>query len=373
MSFREVFDKYSNAQVKNSIYSKNKQDVENALSKEKRNLEDFKALISPAAADYLEEMAQISRSITQKRFGKTIQLYIPVYVSNYCENYCIYCGYKSKNNDKRKVLSIDEVIKEVEAIKKFGYEHILIVSGESESKAGVEYFESVLRAIKNHFSLISIEVQALNQSEYERLIKQGLNTVYIYQETYNKEIYKKCHIKGKKADFYNRLNVPDILGKAGIRKIGIGNLLGLDDWRTDAFFTALHLSYLEKKYWRTKYSISFPRLRPYHGQDFQPNYNVSDKELVQAICAYRMLNEEVELSISVRESEKFRNNIIKLGITAMSAGSKTNPGAYSNDFSSDNLKQFEIHDSRTPKEIETMIKNNGYEAVWKDWDKSIQK
>lgn len=371
MAFKELFDKYNWEIVKKSIYDKTSGDVEKALYSDKRNLEDFKALISPAAEKYIEHIAQLSNKLTQKRFGKTIQLYIPLYVSNFCDNNCVYCGFNHNNKNVRKVLNKDEILSEVKILKDYGYEHILIVSGESASKAGTEYFEEVIKIIKPYFSLISFEVQALEQEEYQRLIKLGLNTVYIYQETYHKDNYPFYHPKGKKRDFYNRLEAPEKLGRAGIRRIGIGNLIGLEDWRTDAFFTALHLDYLEKTYWKTKYSISFPRLRPYEGQEFQPKFNISDKELVQAICAYRIFNEEVELSISVRESEKFRDNIIKLGITSMSAGSRTEPGGYSENLNNHNLKQFETHDKRTPKEIETMIKSQGYEAVWKDWDRGF--
>ncbi len=369
MSFKNIFDKYNWNAVKDSIYSKNTNDVEKALNSNSRTIEDFKALISPSASSYLEQMAQLSNKITQKRFGKTIQLYIPLYVSNYCENHCVYCGFNQNNKSKRILLNEDEILNEIKVLKSYGYEHVLIVSGEAKNKAGIEYFERIVKLIKPYFSLISFEVQPLETDEYKTLINNGLNTVYIYQETYNKETYPKYHLKGKKTDFDYRLETPDRLGEAGVRKIGIGNLIGLEDWRTEAFFTALHLSYLEKTYWRTKYSISFPRLRPCEGDVFQPNFPMNDKELVQTICAYRIFNEEVELSISVRESKKFRDNIIKLGITSMSAGSKTEPGGYS--LNNNALEQFEVHDSRTPKEIEAMIKSQGYEAVWKDWDKSI--
>lgn len=191
----------------------------------------------------------------------------------------------------------------------------------------------------------------------------------VYQETYHQLDYKKHHPKGKKSNFYYRLDTPDRLGKAGVHKIGLGTLIGLEDWRTDSFFTALHLDYLEKTYWRTKYTISFPRLRPFSG-GLEPKVAMSDRELVQLICAYRILNEEVELSISTRETQRFRDNVIKLGITSMSAGSKTNPGGYSVEPQS--LEQFEISDERSADEIVAMLQENDYEAVWKDWEMSLQ-
>jgi 2-iminoacetate synthase len=215
-----------------------------------------------------------------------------------------------------------------------------------------------------------MEVQPLDLEDYQELTPYGLNTVLVYQETYHEEDYKKHHPKGKKSNFQYRLETPDRLGQAGIHKMGLGVLIGLEDWRTDSFFTALHLSYLEKRYWQSKYSISFPRLRPFSG-GLEPKVVMNDRELVQLICAYRIFNQEIELSISTRESVSFRNNIIKLGITSISAGSKTNPGGYAVEQQS--LEQFEISDERSAKEIAAMISSQGYEPVWKDWDLSLTK
>ncbi|MBW8051404.1 MAG: 2-iminoacetate synthase ThiH [Cytophagales bacterium] len=365
MTFKEIFYQYSWSEIKESICSKTAQQVEYALSNSKRDIEDFKALISPAAAPYLEQMAALSRQLTQKRFGKTIQMYIPMYLSNECQNICTYCGFSLDNPMKRTTLSDEEILKEIEMIKSWGYDHILLVSGEANKTVGVAYFKNALKLIRPYFSHISMEVQPLDQQDYEELIPHGLNTVLVYQETYHKENYKKHHPKGKKSNFDYRLETPDRLGKAGIHKIGLGILIGLEDWRTDSFFTTLHLEYLEKTYWKTKFSISFPRLRPYIGGQ-QPKVVMTDKELVQLISAYRIFNEDAELSLSTRESANFRNNIIGLGITSMSAGSKTNPGGYTNGQQS--LEQFEISDERAPAKIAEMIKSRGYEVVWKDWD-----
>lgn len=364
-SFRDCFEQYQWTEVKDTIYGKTRIDVEEALHKSVRNLEDFKALISPAALPYLEPMAKISQILTQKRFGKTIQMYIPLYLSNECNNICTYCGFSLDNKIRRKTLSPIEIMQEVGIIKNMGYDHILLVSGEANLTVGVDYFKQVLNLVRPHFSHISMEVQPLDQGDYEELIPLGLNTVLVYQETYHQADYKKHHPKGKKSNFWYRLETPDRLGKANIHKMGLGVLIGLEDWRTDNFFTALHLDYLEKAYWQTKYSLSFPRLRPFSG-GLEPKMVMSDKELVQLICAYRIFNEEVELSISTRESESFRNNIIPLGVTSMSAGSKTNPGGYYADVES--LEQFEISDERSPKQIAEIISDKGYEPVWKDWD-----
>jgi len=366
-TFTELFDTYDWETVKQSIYSKTKYDVERALSKNKRDLEDFKALISPAAENYLEQMAQKSHQITQKRFGKTVQMYIPMYLSNECQNICTYCGFSFTNQIPRKTLTDTEILEEVKHIKSLGYDHILLVTGEANQKVGVNYLENAVKLVRPYFSHISIEVQPLEQDEYELLMKAGVNTVLVYQETYHKEDYKIHHPKGKKSNFNYRLETPDRLGNAGAYKIGLGALLGLEDWRTDSFFTALHLNYLERKYWQTKYSISFPRLRPNAG-GLEPKVEVTDRDLVQLICAYRLMNEELELSVSTRESEIFRNNIVKLGATSFSAESKTNPGGYTVDEQS--LEQFEISDERSTANIDLMIREQGYEPVYKDWEKS---
>lgn len=364
-TFNDIFEKCDWQETRNSIYSKTASDVEHALSTNKRTLEDFKALISPAAAPYLEQMAMISQQLTLKRFGRVIQMYVPLYLSNECNNICTYCGFSYDNKVRRKTLSPIEIMQEVAAIKNMGFDHVLLVTGEANQTVHTDYFKKVLELIRPHFAQISMEVQPLDLEDYEQLRPYGLNTVLVYQETYHEEDYKEHHPKGKKSNFQYRLETPDRLGKSGIHKMGLGVLIGLEDWRTDSFYTALHLNYLEKTYWQSKYSISFPRLRPFSG-GLEPKVVMSDRELVQLICAYRLLNEEVELSISTRESEIFRDNIVKLGITSMSAASKTNPGGYAVEPQS--LEQFEISDERSAAEIADMISRQGYEAIWKDWD-----
>jgi 2-iminoacetate synthase len=366
MSFRQVFDRYNWEEEKAGIYSKTPADVEKALyRKGRRSLEDFKALISPAASPFLEQMAVISQELTQRRFGKTIQMYIPVYLSNECQNICTYCGFSLNNRIRRVTLTEQQLLKEIQVIKSFGYDHILLVTGEANKTVGMDYFKNALRLIRPYFSHISMEVQPLDQDEYEVLIALGADSVLVYQETYHTGDYRIHHPKGKKSNFHYRLETPDRLGRAGIHKIGLGVLIGLEDWRTDSFFTALHLSYLEKHYWKTRYSISFPRLRPAEGVA-EPKVVMKDRELVQLICAYRLFNGEVELSLSTRESPAFRNNAVKLGITSLSAGSRTNPGGYAG--SGESLEQFEVSDERSAQEIAAMIRNQGYEVVWKDWD-----
>ncbi|WP_027138051.1 2-iminoacetate synthase ThiH [Gaetbulibacter saemankumensis] len=364
-SFQEIFNTYNWDETLKNINDKTIQDVEFALSKTKRDLEDFKALISPAAKPYLEQMAQLSRSLTKKRFGNTIQMYAPMYLSNECQNICTYCGFSMTNKIPRRTLTDAEILKEATFLKSKGYNHILLVTGEANKTVGVPYIKHAIELIRNQFSNISIEVQPLNQEEYESLLEANLYGVLVYQETYHKEEYKKHHPKGKKSNFNYRLDTPDRLGKAGIHKIGLGALFGLEDWRADSFFTALHLKYLQKTYWKTKYSISFPRLRPHSG-GLEPKVEMTDHDLVQAICAFRLLDEDVELSMSTRETETFRNHIVHLGITSMSAESKTNPGGYVVEPQS--LEQFEISDERPTEVITQMLQDNGLEPVWKDWE-----
>ncbi len=368
MTFKKIFEAQNWKETKDSIYTKTAKDVENALSSEKKTLEDFKAMISPAAVPYLEQMAQLSSELTKKRFGKTIQMYAPMYLSNECNNICTYCGFSFDNKVLRKTLTDKEILQEVEAIKEHQFNHILLVTGEANRTVHVDYFKNAVELIKPHFANISIEVQPLETKEYKELHDSGVYSVLIYQETYHEEVYKEYHPKGKKSNFQYRLETPERVGDSEIHKIGLGVLLGLEDWRTDSLFCAMHLEFLQNKYWKTKFSISFPRLRPAEGS-IEPNVIVSDKELAQLIFAYRIFNENVELSLSTRESENFRNNILSLGITSMSAGSKTNPGGYA--VAPESLEQFEISDERSAKEISDLICSAGYEPVWKDWDHAL--
>jgi len=240
----------------------------------------------------------------------------------------------------------------------------LLVTGDFSRKKSKAYLDEAMEWVRPHFSQISMEVQPLEQEDYESLIEKGLSGVMIYQETYGPR-YREYHPKGSKADFTFRLATPDRLGRAGIHRIGLGVLLGLEDWRTDSWFVGLHLQYLKQTYWQTKYSISFPRLRPAQGI-LEPEFPVNDRELVQLITAYRLLDENLELSLSTRESPSFRDHAAMLGVTSMSAGSKTDPGGYAHE--GENLEQFSIHDERSPREIAKMLKKSGMEALFKDWE-----
>lgn len=365
MDIKETLNQYDWKEIKKLLENCRTSDVEASLNRTKRFVMDFLNLISPAAEPFLEQMAQLSNQLTQQRFGKTIQLYAPLYLSNECQNICTYCGFSMDNKIKRRTLSNSEIILEAMALKDMGINHVLLVSGEANKTVEIKYFLNAISLLKPFFSNISIEVQPLSEEEYLMLYQAGVHSVLVYQETYHEEVYKVYHPKGKKSNFNFRLETPDRIGSAGIHKIGLGVLLGLEDWRIDSFFNAVHLDYLQQRYWKTKYSVSFPRLRPAEGI-IEPNFVMEDRHLLQLICAYRIWNPDLEISISTRESENFRDHVIALGATTMSAASKTNPGGYAVDPQS--LEQFEISDERSMEEIKNRIKAKGYDPVMKDWD-----
>jgi 2-iminoacetate synthase len=367
-SFAEVWARQDFSAIAESIRRKTAADVGRALDRAGTalTLDDLQALLSPAARPFLEEMAQRSHALTIERFGRTMQLYAPLYLSNVCANICTYCGFSAQNRIPRKVLNADELAAEADVLKQHGFDHVLLVTGESRT-VGRSYLVNTLKYLRERFSSLSMEVQPMETEDYACLADQGLSAVLVYQETYDAPVYVRHHLRGPKSDMRYRLETPDRLGRAGVKKIGLGALYGLADWRADAWFTGLHLSYLEKHYWKTRYSLSFPRLRPHEGGKtaVQP---FTERDLVQTVCAFRLWNPEVELSLSTRERATFRDHAVKLGFTSMSAGSRTNPGGYAGGETS--LEQFTIDDARTPAEVAAMLRTQGYEPVWKDWDAS---
>ncbi len=365
--FYDEIKQYNWNDTTRCINSKTARDVEIALSKEHLNIDDFMALISPAGSAYIEPMAQLSQHYTQERFGKTISMYIPLYVSNACTNHCVYCGFNHHNPMERITLSMDQIKAECEAIRRLGpFENLLIVSGEFPTLNGVDYLEQALHVARPYFNNLTIEVMPMRQRDYYRLTQSGLNGVVCFQETYNEANYRNYHPRGMKSIYEWRLNGYDRMGMAGVHKIGMGVLIGLEDWRTDVTMMARHLRYLRKNYWKTKYSINFPRMCPAEG-GFQPSVIMSDKELAQLTFAFRLFDHDVDISYSTREKPAFRANMMKLGVTSMSAGSRTEPGGYAS--TPDALEQFEVTDDRTPAEVADEIRALGYEVVWKDWDK----
>jgi 2-iminoacetate synthase len=366
MSFVDLWKEYDFGQTSRAIGSRTSADVRRALSRVDAGLglDDLQALLSPAAVPFLEEMAQLSHRRTIERFGRTMQIFAPLYLTNVCHNVCTYCGFSALNKIPRKILNDDEIRAEAEVLSRRGIEHVLFVTGESK-QAGREYFSNALRLLRPYFSNISMEVQPIGEQDYAALAREGLSAVIVFQETYDSTVYGRYHLKGPKADMAYRLETPDRLGRAGLKKIGLGALYGLSDWRTDAWFLGLHLHYLEKQYWKTRYSVSFPRLRPHAGAEIEIMPS-SERDLVQAFCAYRLFSREVELTLSTRESPNFRNHAIKLGVNSISAGVRTNPGGYASE--PDSLEQFKIGDERSCDEVAAYLRSQGYEPVWKDWD-----
>ena len=369
--FSSELEKYSWEDITACIASKRSRDVEIALGKEHLQLDDFMALVSPAAAPYIEHMAALSRLYTQERFGKTIQMYVPLYITNSCTNHCVYCGFNHNNPIARIILTEKEIENECRAIRQMGpFENLLIVTGENPRDAGVDYLERALQIARPYFSNLSIEVMPLKSEDYYRLTQSGLNGVVCFQETYHKDRYKVYHPKGMKSIFEWRVNGFDRMGQAGVHSIGMGVLIGLEkEWRTDVTMMAYHLRYLQKHYWKTKYSFNFPRMRPSENGGFQPNVIMSDRELAQVTFATRIFDHDVDISYSTRESADFRNHMARLGVTTMSAESKTEPGGYYS--YPQTLEQFHVSDERTAKEVTQALKSLGIEPVWKDWDQSF--
>lgn len=365
MSFYEIIKNYNWNEVKSFIYTRTDVDVKKVLSKTKLSDEDFATLLSPAAEHYLENMALLSKNITLRRFGKTILLYAPLYLSNECTNSCVYCGFNRKNMIPRKTLTFEEIEREVKVISSEGIRHILLVSGESPKHVDMTYLKKSVEICKKYFSSISIEIQPLTREEYAELYQTGVDGLTIYQETYNKESYKRFHLGGKKTDYLWRLETPERGADAGLRTVGIGALMGLEDFRLEEFFVGLHAKYLMKRYWKTHIKVSFPRIRYAEG-GFKPDHPVSDKNLLQSMFALRIFLNDVGLVISTREPAEFRDNILGLGVTQMSAGSKTNPGGYTEDTNTG--QQFAMEDTRSVKEFVEMLRKKGYDPVFKDFD-----
>ncbi|MBO2628652.1 2-iminoacetate synthase ThiH [Shewanella algae] len=368
--FLERFTAIDRDLLRLAIASVSAAEVERCLARPEtiaHNPSALPILLSPAAREFLEPMAQLSAALTRKKFGANIGLYAPLYVSNLCANDCDYCGFSMSNKIRRKTLSQAELDAEIAILKQRGFDSVLLVSGEHETKVGLDYFAKALLRLKQDFSYLAIEVQPLAETGYRRLVDEGLDAVMVYQETYQPATYDRHHLRGNKKDFGFRLNTPDRAARAGVDKIGLGVLLGLDDWRLDSALMGLHLDYLQQKYWRSRFSVSLPRLRPCVG-GVTPAVTLDDAGLVQLICAMRLFSPALELSLSTRESASLRDNLLPLGITHVSAASSTEPGGYSNPKLQ--LDQFQISDERTVPEVVSAIRAQGMQPVWKDWDAS---
>lgn len=323
-------------------------------------------LISPAAEDFLEEMAQQAARLTIQRFGRTIQLYAPLYVSNVCVNSCRYCGYNHHTIFERTRLSIQEALADAQVIADEGFRHLLLVSGEDRAFVTTAYLAELAARLRRRFSSLSVEIYPMTQEEYQILFEAGIDGVTLYQETYDRAAYAYYHPAGPKRDYDWRLLAPDRFAAAGMRRIGLGVLLGLTDWRLETLALAEHAAYLMKQYWRSQVSFSFPRLRPAQGTPAEWPHLLSDRNLVQMMLALRLCFADAGIVLSTREPAELRNHLVDLCVTSMSAGSKTNPGGYTGH--DDTAEQFVVADTRTPAQVAQMIRSKGKDPVWKDWD-----
>jgi len=364
MSFYAKYMEYRKFDFDGFFYGVTDLDVQRALNKEFIDEMDYLALLSPMAEKYLEQMAVKAQQLTIRNFGKVIFLFTPLYLSNYCTNKCVYCGFNVTNDIKRSKLTLDEVEQEAEAIRRTGLRHILILTGESRKDSPVSYIKDCVHVLKKRFSSISIEVYPLEEQEYAELVEAGVDGFTMFQEVYNEKLYQELHLGGPKRNYRYRLDAPERACRACMRTVNIGALLGLDEWRRESFFTGLHADYLQDNYPEIEISVSFPRIRPSMGC-YEPRYQVTDKNLVQAMLALRIFMPRAGITLSTRENAKLRNNLLGLGVTKMSAGSSTAVGGYSNKSKSES--QFDISDERSVEEIKQMIYSKGYQPVFKDW------
>ncbi|MGE5627799.1 MAG: 2-iminoacetate synthase ThiH [Solirubrobacterales bacterium] len=343
------------------------QDVLMALKKDVLDIEAFRALLSPAALPYLEEMAVRAKYETQKHFGNSIYMFTPLYIANHCENYCIYCGFNCHNKIKRARLNSEEIEKEMQCIAKTGLQEILILTGESPSMSDVKYIGEACKIARKYFKVVGLEVYPMNSDEYEYLHKCGADFVTVFQETYNSDKYETLHLGGNKRIFPYRFNAQERALKGGMRGVGFAALLGLDDFRKDAFATGLHAYLLQRKYPHAEIAISCPRLRPIINNDKINPKDVHERQLLQIITAYRIFLPFANITISTRECARFRDNVIGLAATKISAGVSVGIGGHSEDEDAKGDEQFEISDPRTVSEISEVILKKGLQAVMSDY------
>lgn len=358
-------------------------DVERALAREERTLEDFAALLSPAARPYLEVMAREAQRLTRWHFGRTISLYAPIYISNLCAADCVYCGFaaRSGSREKRITLQPAEIAAECAALAAQGFENVLLLTGEAPKTVTVDYIAYAVEVAREHFAGVSVEVYAVEQEDYARWVAAGLEGVTMYMETYHRPTYKEVHLLGGKADYDYRLDALTRAGRAGVRKLNIGALLGLYDWRIEALWTGQHAKYLQRECWQSAVGISFPRLL-HTPERYHVHYPVSNADLVQCMLAMRLYVPEAGFNLSTREAPELRDKLIPLGVTHMSAGSSTQPGGYATyqrgqadertNFR-EVLEQFAIEDHRPVPEVIASIKAAGYDPVWKDFDRAFDR
>jgi 2-iminoacetate synthase len=365
--------------------------LDNLALKKSELVGRFEHLIALKSDQELEAMAQASRSLTAQNFGRTMRLFAPLYLSNECINNCRYCGFSRDNPILRVTLDVDEVIIEAQHLARQGFRQILLVTGEHPKFAGRDYLAECVRALASDFSSISIEVGPMETEDYVPIVEAGAEGLVVYQETYNRGIYAEVHASGPKRDFNFRLDCVERGYAAGFRRLGVGALIGLSRWQDEAIALAAHLEYLFKHCWQAQITVSLPRLRPAAG-GFHPLFSMTDRELVQLVCALRITFPQLGIVLSTRERASLRDSLASIGVTMMSAGSHTEPGGYTRQGrehlhrtvrgrivapeyqdGEDELAtgQFEVSDERSPAEIAAVLRRRGLDPVWKDWDQAL--
>lgn len=343
------------------------QDVQTALSHDHITPEDFRALLSPAALPFLEQIAQKAQKTTKRFFGNSIYMFTPIYIANYCENYCIYCGFNCHNKIKRAKLNYDEIDKEMQEIAKSGLQEILILTGESRKQSSIEYIGEACKIAKKYFRVIGLEIYPLNTDEYAYLQKCGADYVTVFQETYNSDKYETLHLAGHKRIFPYRFYAQERAIRGGMRGVGFAALLGLDDFRKDALATGMHAYYLQQKYPHAEIAFSCPRLRPIINNDKINPKDVHEAQLLQVVCAYRLFMPSASITISTRECARVRDNLVNIATTKISAGVSTAIGEYSQESEDKGDAQFEIADTRSVDEVYHDLIHNGLQPVMADY------
>ncbi len=370
--FRDLLAAWPSDKVRSLIASRTERDVADALAAPGRcEPRHLAALVSPAAEAFLEPLAQLSAHWTRQRFGRAVQFFAPLYVSNYCCNGCRYCGFnRDTRNTVRRALTLEQAEAEAACLAEQGFGHILLVAGEDLKNTPPAYFAELTRRIRPRFASVQVEIYSLKLDEYRLLVEAGVDGMTMFQETYNPAVYAEYHPSGPKKDYANRIDSYERAAQAGLTFVGLGSLLGINDWREEGFYLGLHAAYLQRRSWRTSVAISFPRMRPAHGGQ-PPAHPVSDANLVQLMCALRTQLPDVTMTLSTRELPGFRERLVQLAATKMSAGAKTTPGGYTEETAAE--AQFEVADQRSLPEVAAAITALGFDPVMKDWDRAYAK
>ena len=366
MDLYEYIKEETNFDFYKTLENVTEYDIESAINKRTLLPKDSLALISDNAEPYLEKIAQKANALTKQYFGNTVLLYTPLYLANYCVNKCAYCGYNYDNDIHRKKLSMEEIEAESKAISERGFKHIVFLTGESPKDTPIEYIIEATKIMSKYFSSLSLEVYPVSVEEYRKLVEAGVDSLTVYQEVYDEKIYDKVHIAGPKKNYKFRLDAIERGCIAGMRSVNLAPLLGLNEWKIEVYKMMLHGLYLRKKYPEVEIGFSFPRIRPCIG-GYNDLQEVSDKELVRAIVAMRLMFPNCTLNVSTRERQGFRDNLIPLGINKISAGVSTAIGGHTMDEEEAGEVQFDISDSRDENEIRTSLRAIGYEPIFKDW------